>query len=391
MPKKRTLNDTEVGALQSRRKRLELPDPELAGLYIRVQPSGNKSFYVRARDINRKQHVARIGDWPALSIEKAREAAREAILAIKRGGTVTRPESFADVAEQWLTRYVDANKFASAKKTRQRFETKILPVFGGREFTSVRRDAVTKLLDDIEDTAGQVAADKVLDNLSGLFGWYAKRYENYTTPIVPGMRRSNSAERARKRILNDDEIRSMWATAESNGAFGCYLRLLLLTGQRRDKVASMKWADIKDGSWAIEQGEKEKGNAGVLILPQVALDVLEEQRARHIEGNPFVFPVGTDKHFCAFSHAKQLFDAKCPLPHWTLHDLRRTARSLMSRARVWDRHAEAALGHVVGGVEGVYDRHDYAKEKGEALAALAGLIATILAPQTDNVVTLKTA
>ena len=74
-----------------------------------------------------------------------------------------------------------------------------------------------------------------------------------------------------------------------------------------------------------------------------------------------------------------------PIPHWTIHDLRRTARSLLSRAGVSSEHAERVLGHVIGGVEGIYDRHSYSQEKAQALRALAGLIDTILNP-SDNVV-----
>jgi integrase len=74
------------------------------------------------------------------------------------------------------------------------------------------------------------------------------------------------------------------------------------------------------------------------------------------------------------------------MPPWTLHDLRRTARSLMSRAKVPTDHAERVLGHVIGGVRETYDRYEYLNEKREALLALAGLIDRILNPPANNVV-----
>ena len=157
----------------------------------------------------------------------------------------------------------------------------------------------------------------------------------------------------------------------------------------------MRWADVRDGVWVLPFEKGEKSNAGTLILPPIVLDILEEQRKRNSENgrddNPYVFASRNGSHLSGYSKAKRLFDAKCPTAQWGLHDLRRTARSLMSRAQVWDRHAEVTMGHVIAGVEGTYDRHQYRDEKAEALRKLAGLIATILAPQTKNVVALKTA
>ena len=88
------------------------------------------------------------------------------------------------------------------------------------------------------------------------------------------MRRSNPKERARDRILNDDEIRAVWKAAEANGTFGAFVRLALLTGQRKDKVATMRWEDLDDAVWHIPSEEREKGNAGDLELPQIAIEII---------------------------------------------------------------------------------------------------------------------
>ena len=91
--------------------------------------------------------------------------------------------------------------------------------------------------------------------------------------------------------------------------------------------------------------------------------------------------------FNSFSRAKRDLDAKLgDVPGWVLHDLRRTARSLLSRAAVRPDISERVLGHAIAGVEGVYDRHPYAAEKADALNKLAGLVASIIAPPTGNVV-----
>jgi len=99
----------------------------------------------------------------------------------------------------------------------------------------------------------------------------------------------------------------------------------------------------------------------------------------------FVFGLAPNTPLCGFSLLKTRLDAKSGIMGWTFHDLRRTARSLMSRARVPSDHAERVLGHVMGGVRGIYDRHDYYNEKAHALEALAHQIGLITNPPKGNV------
>ena len=264
----------------------------------------------------------------------------------------------------------------------------ILPAWGGRDFESIRRNDVAKLLDHVEDNSGKEAADFCLKVFSGIANWYATRHEDYASPVIRGMRRSSQKERARDRKLNDDELRAVWKQAEANGPFGAFIRLLLLTGQRRDKVVKIKWDDLTaDGTWIIETEAREKGNAGELVLPQVALDIINAQP--RLVGNAYLFPGKGKSAMRGFAKRKESFCAKLPpMPNWTLHDLRRTARSLMTRAGVRDDHAERVLGHVIGGVAGIYNRHEYREEKAHALRALAALIDKIVNPPADNVLSL---
>jgi integrase len=202
------------------------------------------------------------------------------------------------------------------------------------------------------------------------------------------MRRSSPTERARDRILSDDELRAIWKQAEANGTFGGFVRLLLLTGQRKDKVVKLEWDDIVDGTWKIKTEPREKGNAGELVLPQIAVDIINAQP--RLAGNPYVFPGReSGSPMVGFGNRKECFCAKLPsMPQWGLHDLRRTARSLMSRAGVSDTVAERILGHVQPGVQGIYNRHEYREEKAHALRALAALIDNIVNPPADNVLSL---
>jgi len=157
-----------------------------------------------------------------------------------------------------------------------------------------------------------------------------------------------------------------------------------LTAQRREKVVTVKWDDIADGVWTIATEAREKGNAGSLQLPAEALAIINSQP--RMAQNPHVFAASRGGGGVnGFPRAKATFDAACGVTGWVLHDLRRTARSLMSRAGVSSEHAERVLGHVIGGVEGIYDRHQYDHEKADVLAKLAALINTIINPPADNV------
>jgi integrase len=269
-------------------------------------------------------------------------------------------------------------------------------------FFEIRRKTVNALLDKIAVERSPLQADAVLATLRSIMNWYATRDDEYTSPIVKGMHRDHrkASDRARRRILNDDELRALWAGADQvNGAFGAIVKLLLLTAQRREKVATMKWADVQDGIWTIATEAREKGNAGQLRLPAAALEIIAAQPV--IDDNPHVFPGSPHgpwreaarsrpPSFNSWSQRKAEIDAALPpMPNWTLHDLRRTARSLMSRVGVSSDIAERVMGHAIAGVEGVYDRHSYAGEKADALNKLATLIEQIVnPPDQTNVVPL---
>ena len=108
---------------------------------------------------------------------------------------------------------------------------------------------------------------------------------------------------------------------------------------------------------------------------------------QRIDGVPYIFTTG-DRPISGFSKFKEAFNRECGITGWTLHDLRRTGRSLMSRAGVDSDHAERCLGHVIAGVRGTYDRHAYYAEKKQAFEALASQIERIINPQ-PNVVPMR--
>jgi integrase len=380
--RRKTLSDLGVAALKPRASRYAFPDPELRGHYVRVSPTGMKSYAVVRRDPGTgKQIWAVIGAADALKIDDARARARVALQRIMDGLPATAPkaeppETFRQVSENWIRRYVEAKGLRSKGEIERALKKYVFPTWADRGFVTLQKGDVATLLDQIEDNHGARQADIVLAYVRKIANWYATRVDGYSPPFVKGMARIGLVKR--DRVLNDDEIREVWRQAEEPGQLGAIIRLALLTGQRRERLASMRWEDIAGDVWTVPAEARSKGTGGALRLPPVAMAIVKAQP--RFEDNPYVF-AGRKKgsHFGGFSKSKTAFDKALPeMPNWTIHDLRRTARSLMARAGVRPDIAERVLGHVMAGVEGVYDRHRYDDEKAEALAKLAEMIAVVV-------------
>ena len=381
-----------VATAKPKAKRQVVFDPETTGLALIVSPKGKQSYFIVARDPVGRQVWRQIGTPDKLTVANARERAVRAVARVKAGEADLFPEdaqpavleTFKQVAERFIQRWVDKGggkqdglALRSKREIERQLKTYIYPLWGPKPFLSIRRGAVTELMDDLVDNNGAVQADRVLATLAKMFNWYRQYDENYVSPIIPEMKRSgSSAGRARTRILSDDEIRMLWASCGEVGTFGAFVKVALLTGQRRAKVATMRWNDLAKNVWTIPAEAREKVNARELSLPQLAMDVIKGQP--QISANPYVFAARGAKAFNSFSDGKEHLHAQAPIAPWVIHDLRRTARSLMARAGVRSDIAERTLGHVLPGIEGVYDRHGYREEKAQALAALTSLIESII-------------
>ena len=155
------------------------------------------------------------------------------------------------------------------------------------------------------------------------------------------MSRIKANERQRERILNDDELRAVWSvTDRDNSALGPYIKFLLLTACRRDEAACLTWGEIKDGIWTLPAARNKTRQTLERPLSAAALAAIA--KAPRFAGSDYVFS-STGGRFHAFQRKNKL-DKESGTSGWTLHDLRRTARSLMSRAGVPSEHAERASG-----------------------------------------------
>jgi integrase len=393
---RKCLSDIGVANLKPRAQRYAFADPEMRGHYVRVTPGGSKTFAVVGRDPQGKQVWASIGPSDVMRIEEARERGRRALQRIRDGlppfeEAPQRPITFEEVAASWIKRHVEAKKLLSKLEVERCINVYVLPHWKDRAFTSIRRGDITALLDGIEDERGARQADVVLGILRGIANWYAARHDDYVSPFTKGMRRQPQTRR--ERILSDEELRTVWAQAGKSGTFGAIIQMALLTAQRREKVATMRWSEVTDGVWNVPANAREKGVGGALKLPEAVMAILKSRP--RLASSPFVFAGRGSNAFNGFSKSKVAFDNALPklktregeevaIPKWTLHDLRRTSRSLMSRAGVRPDIAERVLGHVIAGVEGIYDRHKYDDEKAEALQRLGDLIRSIVAGNGGN-------
>jgi len=190
------------------------------------------------------------------------------------------------------------------------------------------------------------------------------------------MARTSLTARARDRVLNDEDIRALWRTLEQTPyPFGPFIQLLLLTAQRRDEVAQMRWSELDGDVWVIPRERYKSGRANAVPLSEPVQRILSSIPRT----SEYVFTTTGRSPISGFSKAKAAIDKASGVTGWRLHDLRRTARSLMSRAGVSSDIAERVLGHVIPGVAGVYDRHNYISEKRDALRKLSAEITKVAA------------
>ena len=297
-------------------------------------------------------------------------------------------ETIAGLLDEFVDRYV-RNRQAKRRQYQRTFECLIKPAIGSIGIYDLRRVHVIKMLDTIADENGPVQADRALALIRKAFNWRATRDEHFYSPIVKGMTRSNAAERARTRILADDEIRDLWAALDmftGPARYPAFVRALFLTATRRREAAEMRWDEI-DGDTLTGARYKTKTDHAIPLSAEVR--TLIGGRPKDFAQRPFIYSATNgEKPFGDYSKAKKTLDKKIdvlrrqsgrePMAPWTLHDLRRTARSLMSRAGVPSDYAERALGRAIPGIRSVYDHHKYLAEEKTAFEALAAQIDAIL-------------
>jgi integrase len=397
-------------------RRIEVPDAALPGFYLVIQSSGRKSWAVRYRFGGRPRKLT-LGPYPAVDLATARARARDAVQAVSVGrdpgaekvearrNAREKPDtgSVSAWAAEFLERHVRRNnRPATVEGAERTFRDHVIPAWGARNVREVTRQDVVALLDGFLDRGMPSAANRALAVIRKFFGWLVERGE---IPASPCDRlKAPAAETSRDRVFTDDELRLAWRAAESIGyPFGPLVQILVLTAQRRDEVAKMRWTEISGDQmlWTIPAERAKNGVAHHVPLSEAARGVLAA--VPRIAGKPgFVFTPTGERAVSGYSSAKARLDAEMlglaraeaeargeasdevNIAPWRLHDLRRTAATGMARLGQPVHVIEAVLNHTSGAISGVaavYNRHRYLDEKRAALEAWAYLVLTLRAQQ----------
>jgi integrase len=388
--RKLTADFVKRAVVETGKERSVFWDDKLPGFGLMVTERGHRSWVVQYRTHHRSRRVT-INS--VLSLDDARKQAKDILGQVARGGDPATERRKAADAERNALRAIIAEYFAregaklrTMDKRLAALERLVIPKFGGWSIYDIRRSDLQRLLDEIEDNNGAPMAQQVLAFLRRIFSWYEQRADDFRSPVVRGMARLKAADSERSRILADDELRAIWTTAESfKKPWGPYVRLLLLTGARRAELGNLKWQEV-NGDIFIPGSRYKSGKDFLLPLSKAARAVLAE--VPRIKGCDYVFTTDAIGPVTSFSNFKTEFDAACGVKDWRLHDLRRTARTLLSRAGVAADTAERCIGHALVGVRKVYDRHEFRDEKLIAFEKLATLIESIVRPQ-PNVVPMR--
>jgi hypothetical protein len=382
-------------------------DESLKGFGLMVTPAGHKSYVCQYRA---GRHSRRMAIKSVLTLDDARKEAKAVLGAVAKGKDPLTDRRKAEAAAENTLKSITENYLAregaglrTVEERKATFERLVYPKLGNRQIDEIKRSEINKLLDKIEDENGARMATLTLAYIRRVMNWHATRSDDFRSPIVRGMGRGVATKR--DRVLTEDELRAFWRASQGwDHPFSHLLRFILLTATRRDEPAGMLRPEIEGDLWTIPAARYKTGIDFELPLSQAARDVLAKLPKLGKKG--IVFTTNGATPIGGFSKFKAAFDelmrtelqkmaaergdnaANVTLDRWTIHDLRRTARSLMTGAGIVPDHAERALGHVIGGVRGVYDRHAYREEKRNAFDALAAQVDRILNPQ-PNVIALR--
>ena len=419
MARKIKLTKFGIDALTPNATNYVVWDEDTKHLALRVTPKGHKSFIVQRRIGKRGKMVIRtIGTYPDISLADARKEADEIVRQL-RGGVdpkavehareieeeVRKANTFGVLANDFIRRHV--SKLRSARNIEGLIKRDLKSRWDDKPLMSITRKDATKLIDAIADSGRQPYARKVLAVTHKLFNWAIDR-DTYGIETNPCARvKVEGTPNVGSRVLSDDELRIVWAASNRMSLpFGALVRVLLLTGQRLREISDARWDEI-EGDVLTVPGERMKGKQSHSIpLTPTVMAILDA--IPRFKDCPFVFTSLGKIAFCVFSSSKRKFDAMIEtvieeerakgrevrdMPKWTLHDLRRTARTRLSSLGVMPLVSELVIGHRQKGIHAVYDRYTYDREKRDALTRWEKCLLGIVEPKApkSNVVKIRRA
>jgi integrase len=345
-----------------------------------------------------------LGVWGALTIDQAREPARVRLGAVAKGinPRAERAKARADAERERVETALTFDALVAEwavlhlAKRRPRYAAEsvraIRYAFAGlmkRPAARIEKSEALWVLDRLVREGKAVTAGRTMSYARSVFSWAEKRGKVRSNPfkglpIVP-------LGEARERALTDSEVAEVWAAAGAMACpFGPLFRLAILTLQRRDQLAGMRWSELSRDltTWTIPGARMKNGNPHVVHLSNASREVLAA--VPRIEAQDLIFTTTGATQVSGFSRAQAQLDGKViearaeaakrvgkkavPLVSWRLHDLRRTGVTKLAAIGIDSIVADKLLAHKAGklhGVAAVYQRHDFAKEQAAALEAWA--------------------
>lgn len=389
-------------------------DDALPGFGYRIRAGGKRTFIVQYR-VGTKQRRDTLGAASVLTLDEAKALARSALgkvaNAIDPKAEKSKARAAAGVTLGTLApRFLDVKegqlKPRSFDEVRRHMLTHWKPLHG-LPVAGIGRADVAARLGALAKENGPVAADRARAALSGFFTWAIREGLVDVNPVVATNRPAEP--KSRERVLSDVELVEVWQACR-NDDYGRIVRLLILTGQRREEVGAMTWAelDVDKALWAIPGARAKNHRPHEVPLSDAALSILGDVRRRADRG--FLFGQG-EGAFSGWSKSKERLDARIlaarraaaekagedpakvqPIVPWVLHDLRRSATTGMADIGIDPHVIEAVLNHVSGakaGVAGVYNRSRYTPQKREALNRWADHVTGLVGGRAPNVVPMR--
>jgi integrase len=386
--------------------RIDYFDATLPGFALRVSgptprnPTGHKTWVIFYRFGGKQKRHTLDPAYPALGLAAARRKAGDVFQKLGLGEdpsveqqraaaakAARAPDTIENVIDEFMLRHMETKKRAPryVVETRRNFDNHVLPRWRGRDLKAITRREVIELLDAIVDEGKPVAANRTLAAVRKLFNWSIQRGIIEASPVA--MVERPGAETRRERALDADEIRAVWeATGTLGYPFGAFFRMALATGQRRQEVAGMRWADIDESehTWTLPSDMTKAGRAHVVPMSPLATEIL----AGCPRIGTYVFTTRRDRPISGYSKAKgalgkvlmAVSEAGEQLDEWTIHDLRRTVATGMGKLGVSRFTLARILNHADSSVTGIYDRHEYLGEKRRALETWGQYLGNLVKP-----------
>jgi integrase len=377
------------------------------GLRLRGdRKSCSKSWLVQYR-ANGQQRREALGDIRKVKIDDARRAARKIFAQVELGvdPAAEKAKARTAAAAATLTLGVVADRYLASKQPTLRPNSYAQAAgylinhwrpLRDRPLAEIKRADVAVQLQDLVTTRGPIAAARARGHLSALFAWSMREGLVDRNPVV-NTNAPDKGVKPRDRVLNGDELKAIWAATNLDDDFSRIVRLLILTACRRNEIGGLEWSEIDfdTGTLTISGRRTKNGRALQLKLPATAMNILRAVPRR--DGSVCLFGKPT-KGLSSWSHGMQLLQARMAaagtsLPHWTLHDLRRSVATRMAEELNIQPHIiEALLNHVSGhkrGVAGIYNRASYGREIAVALQLWAEHLSALIESRKRKIVTLN--